>query len=208
MCSSNMPSKSNPSTTRRRRHSKRIPRILVIVLATLVSGLLGYGCVQVTTSGLTNPWIELNGVPDKATNIISANGFCVVIETVSHKFYYYSVFTHGWEEIDSSKVASCSGLDEPWPSTTRYAPPPLTNVVDIRYVMDQSPADWVVFAVYAVRSDGTVYSWSTSSDLLSYIIYALWPLCCGLIGLAASLATVWALVWVMPRRSRISRSRT
>jgi len=143
--------------------------------------------------------------PEKATNIISANGFVVVVATVSHKFYAYSVFTHGWEEIAASKAASYTMDDPPWPSDISYTPPLLTNVVDIRYVVDQSPVDWGIFAAYAVRSDGSVYSWRTTSDFYSYLAYALLPLCCGLIGLAAALATVWVLAWVRPSRSRARR---
>jgi hypothetical protein len=157
------------------------------VLISLLCGETAYILVQRASNGSGTPWEKLSPPPEQAEQIVWLTGDRVVVETASHTFYSCSLSGGKcWESVGQEEFQPYFG-GEPWQPSSELAPPPLSKIKDVKYVLDPASADYAVFAAYAIQNDGTVLAWRWGSGVISSVFEILSPLCAAGVALFASL---------------------
>ena len=178
--------------------------IVFAVLVALLCGETAYIFVQRTTNGSGISWQKLPAPPQRADHIAHLDGDQVVVEAEDQKYYSCSFVNASacWQPI-APKQFEGNGYAELWQPSSEQAPPPLPAITEIKYVVDNSPADYAILVAAAIQNDGTVQSWRTGSDLYSQLLYLVSPLCAGTVGLFASLILA-LLVRLWPKKRKVA----
>ena len=152
-----------------------------------------------SNNGRRLAWQTLSAPPERAAHIAWVSGEEVVVGTTSHNYFSCSLFSDQkcWQAV---KIDQYQGqrFGQLWQPSSDLAPPPLPRATEIQYVLDPSPADFVIFAAYAIEDDGTVLAWRHSSNWIDFVVNALPAVCGGAVGLVGTLV-VAAFVWAWPK---------
>src|SRR5262249_5754344 len=135
---------------------------------------------------------------EKAQLIVWSTVSQVVIESSTHNYYSCVILDPQscWKPISPDQFEHYTpGLI--WQPAGSLAPPELPRATTISYVVEPL-GEITVFAAYAIKDDGTVWSWALGTSIYDYVFDLLAPICVGTVGLMVSLI----VAVVVARRTR------
>ncbi len=167
------------------------------ILIALLCGETAYILMEGSNNGSRLAWQMLSAPPERAAHIAWVSGTEVVVETTSHNYFSCTIWSDQkcWKAV---KIDQYQGqrFGQLWQPSSDLAPPQLPRATEIQYVLDSSPADFVILAAYAIEDDGTVLAWRQSNNWIDLLVNGLPAVFGGAVGLVgtllvAALACAW-----------------
>lgn len=162
----------------------------------ILGGVLGLLLAYLDNAGAFIAWQPLGKPPGGAIRFVAAATDDVVVETSDQMLYLCSTYPEKqcWIPFERSQLGLIPDIDgSPWSHGT---PPPLSGVIATKEVY--LPAgELVVYTIYAIRDDGSVFVWKQgrhgAAVILVYCFYT---------GFTATLGALMGFLMNTRRRAR------
>ncbi len=159
-----MDSQPSPSRTRRRAIS-----CVVLVLAPILGGAIGYLFAFLFFSGWFVAWQKIAPPPEPAAQILAINSENVWVQGASSAIYMNLSSTackeDCWDRVDALPDPSQRGMDNQILAVKSQSCKPVPPFIGAGQVISecQTAQWWDLNSAYSLRADGSLYGWHYTS---------------------------------------------